>query len=248
MTDLQWLEPTCLDGYPLASADLLSARALLRRTDTKFVAAGGIIGELLHALRGRYAVLPAGDVLIATYRTLYYDTADLQCFHDHRRGRRVRHKVRVRHYDDRKVSFLEVKSRRNAATTEKARRQVPFTQEDLLEEGRGFIRGHSGIVKPFVATCRVDYRRIMLLARDVDERVTIDTGLTVHGGDQSIALPPWIIIEVKQGPGSRGSAMAQAARRLRLRPRSMSKYCLGIQVLFPEATRSRVSSQLRLDR
>src|SRR5262245_34239806 len=109
-----WTEPTdplaaAFDRFPEAPLELLADRELLRRIDSKYVLPASGLPELAAGLGDGYAVLRVPTGSVAAYRSLYFDTPDLRSFHDHRRGRRIRHKIRVRHYPDREVSFLEIK-------------------------------------------------------------------------------------------------------------------------------------------
>src|SRR5687767_5175086 len=117
---------SALSALPVATSELLAGRELLRRTDSKYTVQVSAIPALIEAVSRDYAVLSLPCGVIATYETLYLDSTDLRCFHDHRRGRRIRHKVRYRHYPDRQLSFLEVKSKRNEILTDKYRLAVPY--------------------------------------------------------------------------------------------------------------------------
>ena len=63
-----------------------------------------------------------------TVRSIYFDTAALSCYHDKRAGLRVRKKIRVRGYDERRESdrvFLEVK-RKSGMSVAKSRAPVRY--------------------------------------------------------------------------------------------------------------------------
>jgi len=84
----------------------LQKRSLQRRVDTKFLCAATALNDLVPALGGDYGLLLACGEPLARYRTLYFDSPDRRFYHQHRRGRRDRFKVRSRHYLDRTVSKL----------------------------------------------------------------------------------------------------------------------------------------------
>src|SRR5688572_15659524 len=113
-----------LIDFPLAEPALVRARDLQRRIDAKYILDVGKLPELVAAFAGSFAALGVGSGRIATYENLYFDTPDLRCFHDHRRGRRLRQKVRIRSYPERGVSFLEVKTKRSELLTDKRRRLI----------------------------------------------------------------------------------------------------------------------------
>jgi hypothetical protein len=233
--------------FSAASAELREGRELLRRVDTKFVCTRRVALDVIANLVGHYAALstPAGNV--ATYRSLYFDTGDLRCYHDHRRGRRLRHKVRIRHYPDRSLSYLEVKTKRNEAVTDKRRRQIGFDAEHLGDAERVFLAGIVDLpVHDLRPTMRIDFRRLSLVALHSPERVTIDDGLaaaTIEGarwdaGDR-------VVIEVKQSPFCVRTPVMGALIRHGLREQSMSKYTIATAIVRPELRRNRLLPELK---
>jgi hypothetical protein len=220
-----------------APVELLRGRELLRRTDTKFLLSEERLEALLARLRESYGVLATGPNTVGTYATEYLDTEELRCFEDHRRGRRLRQKVRVRSYPDRGLSFVEVKSRRSDVWTVKHRRERPLGGGPLCRDERAFVSEHCSFpaegLEPVV---RVHYRRALLLSRETRERVTIDADLSVIRGTQVEKLAGIAIVEVKQ-PSFRASTPAmRALRACRLRPIALSKYCAAV-VLTHEGIR-----------
>jgi hypothetical protein len=238
-----------LDDFPAANLALLDQRALLSRVDSKFVVPVEELEEILAGLDGAYACLRVERGPMAQYHSLYFDTPALQCFHDHRRGRRIRHKVRLRHYPDRSVSFLEVKTKRNEALTVKKRLAVPFGHDRLEDEELAFLRTHVGAIaddlRPQVA---INYRRLSLLGVETDERVTIDLGLCVDGGDGDLVaqtLGHLAVIEVKQWPYCVRTPIMRALRGSGHRLLSLSKYIVAMSLMRPELCRNRMQAALR---
>jgi hypothetical protein len=232
-----------------ASASLLAQRALLRRTDTKFVVPLHALPELICAMAPHYAVLSTGGGCGSPYRTLYLDTADRQCFHDHRRGRRLRHKIRIRHYDDRKLSFLEVKSRRSELVTDKHRIELSYGDGRLKHSDSDFIESRTGL-RGFALRPQlwIDYQRVTLLGLAFEERCTIDFSLTVASADrghQSSVFDDLVLLELKQPTSDPSSPMIRALRAARLRPRSLSKYVVAVTALFPQERANRLRIDLR---
>jgi VTC domain len=238
-----------LDTLVAAPQGLLAQRALLQRSDTKFVVPRALLPTLVVELAPHYALLPSAAGAGAPYRTLYLDTAERTCFHDHRRGRRVRHKVRIRHYDDRRVSFLEVKSRRSSRLTDKHRVEVPYDGERLRVAEGAFVERCTGLCALALRPqAWVDYRRVTLLGLHRDERCTIDLDLSVSTPDRhrhSAMLQQWALLEVKQPPGDDGSPLVAALRAARLRPVSLSKYTVAVTALFPHERANRLLPDLR---
>lgn len=234
-----------LDGFPRATPELLERRALLRRSDTKFL--GGIdhVREVLPRLTSYYALLGS-----AQYYTLYFDTVDFRCFHDHRRGRRLRHKVRIRHYEDRQLTYLEVKSRANNAVTNKNRIALPYQSSTLGEAERAFIEQHTGIAGASLEPVLwINYRRITLLSLSDNERFTIDMDLRVAPPDDRDGLIEDLagvaFFEIKQAPLRRDTPVVKQLRSVGLRERSISKYCAGVIYADPAARHNRLRPVVR---
>lgn len=214
---------------------LVAQRDLLRRADWKFLMPRASAVELLPALVNDYAVLAAGSGFIASYRTLYYDTPALDFFHAQRRGRRVRHKVRVRHYPDRLLSFLEIKQRRSELQSSKIRIQRRYDDDDLTAADQAIVDIHTGIGRPVEPQAWTRFRRVTLLGLHTDERVTIDTGLVVQMGTHRRSFAALAIVEVKQWPIHHHTIALSAIRAGGWRPGWMSKYCTAIAGTHPDA-------------
>jgi hypothetical protein len=222
----------------------LNGRELLRRVDTKFLTTTAQLSELAAGLDQHYAVLPVTNGF-ARYRSLYFDTPDLQCFHDHRRGRRIRHKVRVRHYVDRSLSFFEIKTKRNELITEKTRLDLPCGQETLGARERALAdqRGLAGA--GLAPVMWIEYRRLTMLGLATSERVTIDIDLALVAIDGArYSMGNLAIVEAKQWPFCMTTPIMRAASGMGLRERSMSKYVVGLATLQPDIRRNRLLPDL----
>lgn len=234
-----------LQAFAAASSDLLQSRALLKRTDTKFVVAQADLERVFPALSLDYAVLHTGTELSARYRTLYFDTPDMRCFHDHRRGRRQRFKVRVRHYLDREKTYLEIK-RRGQLGTDKVRQSREFLNESLTAADWQFIdEATGGRSKGLQPELRNSFRRIMLVGLNRPERVTLDVDLCFEKAGAEAHLPNSAIVEVKQARLKNRSPILQALRAVGARPQSASKYCLGNLLLDSSLRGTRLGESLR---
>lgn len=231
-TESQPSSPTDFAGLvralPPASPALVQQRALQRRFDAKYIVRPGDLAALLEPVTQHYVAQRAGDRVLAQYETLYFDTPDLRCFYEHQRGRRLRHKVRIRHYPDRQVSFLEVKSKRNSSLTTKHRQAIPFGNSALDADALAFVKSHCKLptaeLQPQLWT---NFRRVTLIGLTVPERITIDTQLEFVRGSATETVPGVALIEVKQFPIARHSPIVGRLRSLGYRPLSVSKYCTG---------------------
>ena len=234
-------------GYlPSAPPDLVARRELRCRADTKFVLPPAEAAALLPALAADYAVLAVGAGFVARYRTLYFDTAALDCFHAQRRGRRVRQKVRIRHYPDRAVTLLEVKQRLNELRTTKVSRGRAYADNELTAGDQAFVALHTGLGQDVLPQVWTEYRRVTLLGLRANERVTIDLDLAVGAGCRSRSVRAVAIVEVKQWPFSRATPVMAALRARGWRPSSVSKYCTAIALTRPDVRHNRLLPDLRL--
>jgi hypothetical protein len=238
-----------LEPFSLASPELLLQRKLLRRADSKFVLRVDGLADILKHLRRDYALVRAGTQRIATYRTLYFDTADLQCFHAHRRGRRPRHKVRIRHYPDRHVSYFEIKTKKSDLITQKVRIDVPHGDDTLPDRAVDLVRAHgsfvTGSLEPQLWT---NFRRLTLIGLETDERMTIDLELRVGRADALEELEGVAIAEVKQAAFGTHTPVMRVLRDAGLRPTSASKYCTAIALTRQGLALNRLLPALRVIR
>ncbi len=235
------------ERFAVATDAQRDARDLLRRVDTKFVCDRASALAILASLTPDYAALAVPGGNVATYRSLYFDTPELRCFHDHRCGRRLRHKVRIRHYPDRALSYLELKTKRNDVITDKRRLAIPFQHEALDAERVAFLRAHIALpVEALAPAMRVGFRRISLIGLRTAERVTLDLDLEatlVDGGRQ--AFGDLVVIEVKQAPFCVRTPVMRAIAAAGLRERSMSKYTIATALLRPELRQNRLLPDVR---
>jgi hypothetical protein len=235
-----------LERFEKASPQLLEQRSLLRRTDSKFLLTETQVAGMLAGIGEDYAVLYSAGEPIANYRTLYFDTDDLRCYHDHRRGRRLRHKIRVRHYVERQVSFLEVKTKRNELLTVKERVKRTYNDDKITGKDRHFVSSHCTVpADELVPQVWTNFRRITLLGIRSSERVTIDTNLTIQRGEMQQALRGLAIVELKQAPFCVRTPAMRALRSAGIRPTSASKYCIATAMSHQDLRLSRLRPMLK---
>ena len=210
--------------FSRAQPELLAARNLQRRADTKFILSEASLVELSTALAKEFTAVGPPDL----YQTLYFDTAGLNLFHAHRCGRRLRHKIRIRNHPERGRTFLEIKTRKNEFLTIKTRQNHPFNAPVLADKDIEFIRAHTGLVSEVLPQVWTRYRRLTLLSLRTQERLTIDMELCVGRGETSQSFKQMAIVEVKQAAYSRHTPVMEALRNIGYRPAWASKYCMAI--------------------
>ncbi len=228
------LVPGVLRNFELAPAELIEARALQRRVDRKYLLAANGLEALIVRLCPDFCLLRAGQQVWARYESVYFDTLDRALFHAHRRGLRPRCKVRVRHHLDRELTFLEIKRKERSGRTVKDRLALPFGQVALGPRELTFIEAHA----PLDSDCllprlSISFRRLTLLGRDINERVTIDRDFMVKAGTHSEQLDRIVIAEVKQPRFVNHVGAVAALRSINAFEEALSKYCLGTILVAP---------------
>jgi hypothetical protein len=244
------LEARALGGFEPVSAELLANRDLLQRTDTKYLLPRRSLPELLGYLDRDYRILYAGEQPSALYLTHYLDTPSYDLFHDHRRGKRRRFKVRLRHYPDRGLSYLEVKGKSASGGTQKWRRPRAHLCDELSPDDLQFVSGHVALDgAPLVPSLVNRFRRITLVGVELPERITLDMDLRFENEASSRALGGVLVVEVKQSRFFRRSPVVRALARCRALAGSTSKYCVGTMLLHPEIRHNRLRPTLtRIER
>lgn len=237
-----------IEGLRLADAtsELLQARALQRRVETKFIMPLAGLDAVIGAVRADCALVRARGEAVARYDSQYFDTEDFLFAREHHRGRRSRYKVRVRHHVSRQRSFLEIKEKTNANVTSKSRERLPFQHEALGDEERAFIDAHNPVASSsLVPSIRTGHGRITLVGVHTMERVTFDVGLRFQVHGRHDGFPGLVIGEIKQDRYKPRSPLMLAFRQAALRPTGFSKYCMAALLMLPALTMNRYYPTLR---
>jgi len=202
---------------------------LMDRTDVKFALSVDKLSSILQALTGYYRVLTISGNKVFSYRTEYYDTAELEMFQDHHNGKLNRFKIRQREYIESKLSFLEVKFKSNKGRVVKERIERPLDDQHAFT---GFITEHTpynpGNLGPTIIN---QFNRFTLVDNLLRERVTVDFNLSFSHKIRRAQLNELVIIEVKQNRKDKSSLVFDVLKHNDLRPAPLSKYCLGVSLL-----------------
>ena len=224
------------EPFGVAGLDLLEDRALTVRSDWKFVLPQAALPKLLRALSETHLVLMAGQARWARYSSQYYDTPDLVCFHDHRRGKPRRFKVRHRDYLDRHLTMLEIKDRDPRGDTHKRRLPQSWRQRSVDVQGVTFLSEDGHVpVQALIPTLANRFWRMTLLGEKVQERLTVDLGIGFGLNGRQTDLQGVCVLEVKSAEPRHLTPTLALLSRAGMRPRGMSKYCIGTCLLMPDA-------------
>ena len=215
------------------SLDEMSAVKLMNRIDTKYVADDLTVAKLFSLIKDEYYVQEIDGKRIASYDSVYYDTVDNHMYIIHQDKKLKRDKLRVRNYVDTGNYFCEVKHKNNHGRTKKKRIEVDKDVfSDLKSEPavREFVANQlpdydfDGFVKKLSTT----FERITIVNKGKTERITIDFNVRFHnfenGNDECIA--PLVIMELKRD-GQCDSFFQKTLFEMRIKPLSISKYCIG---------------------
>ncbi|MGZ5389526.1 MAG: polyphosphate polymerase domain-containing protein [Aeromicrobium sp.] len=222
---------------PIGLDELMRQAGLQTRVDRKYLVPPEVLAKVVAELGGGLRVLEIDRSRQFGYQSVYFDTADYRCFHDHLQGRRRRFKVRTRCYLDTGECQLEVKMKGGRSETVKSR--LPYHPDDafsLTSEGRRFVmdlinEAQTGQqLRPVLMS---QYKRTTLIDVQAQTRMTCDVQLEwVSARSETGDLVKEILVETKtKGPAGEADRLF---RSYGYRPISISKYCLGVALLNPE--------------
>ena len=215
-----------LTGFNTYQPDEVNEVGLMKRIERKYIFHSRHLVELLAELKMNYTRLNIDNVLIPGYSTLYFDTDDFQMYHHHHNGKLDRYKIRHRVYLDSGTGFLEIKHKNNRNIIKKTR--INISGNDMLENHEEFISSKSPFtfsqLKPAISSY---YNRITFANIENRERITFDCNIEFRYGNRKLDFKNLVICEVKKNPGNRESEFERFLMKRRIKPFSISKYCLG---------------------
>jgi len=239
----EWLDISLFSSFSTATEEQILARSLQNRVDSKFICKVDLLEDIVSQWSEGYAVIRVQGKAKTLYESQYFDTSSHDNLADHMRGRRPRRKVRLRTYQDRNLTYLEVKEKKSNDTTNKSRVLLTpsgenpsksFVREALSEHGFGELQ----------PSMKISFTRTTLIGIDYDERITIDTNLVFEDGKHLVSLPNLVIFELKQPKFASTtptmSTLNKCTERLQV-----SKYITGAQLLWPEGRWHRKKPILR---
>ena len=219
-----------LDATTLSGMDAVS---LLNRMDTKFLLSESQLAALLTELAREYLVLDVAGRRLHQYRTLYFDTPRFALYRHHHAGQAARYKVRSRAYLDSGLAFFEIKAKNERGRTIKHRLSTADLLTELTPEAQLLLAEHAPpdewLVEPKL---RNDFLRITLVGKQCAERVTLDLGIQYECDGRTAILPGATIAELKQSGVDHDSPFMQRMLEAGRYPTSVSKYCVGVALLF----------------
>lgn len=236
----------CLARFAPITLEQMSGIRLMNRIDTKFLVNVNQLPLLLEMAKEDYFVQEIGDLRKAYYRTLYYDTPTAEMYVVHHNQKLNRQKIRIREYVDSNLIFFEVKRKNNKGRTSKKR--ITVTDENVLknQEAIEFLNEKSNYKMDEVDfRLRNNFYRITLVNKEKSERLTIDFDINFKNCVTGIEnnIPHLCIVEVKQD-GNAFSHFKEYLAKLRIKKRSVSKYCLGMVLTDPALKQNRFKEKV----
>lgn len=221
---------------------------LLNRVDTKYVLSRSQFIDVLDQLAPHYRILEIGGLRTARYKSLYFDTNELDHYMHHHNGHPNRYKVRIRRYIDSDLCFLEIKHK-NKGRTDKKRIKIPDFELDLSDSSIEFISQILPETKELKPSLWNSFNRITLVNQELKERVTFDIGLhfkeDIHS-ENDLGYDDIVIAEIKQERENRKSPIMKVLRAHQIRKAKVSKYCIGMGLTNPDIKKNRFKQKFLL--
>jgi hypothetical protein len=244
------LAAAVLDLPTVDLEQVLAAASLQVRMDRKYLLTPEQFTTLAYSIRGRFHALEIDERREFGYESVYFDTADLALFCNHRQGRRRRFKVRTRSYLDSGQCMFEIKLKGRRGQTIKHR--LPYCYADrasMTAAATAFLdstlSGECLPLPPLAPVLTTSYRRSTLVDLTAGDRLTCDVDLVCADEADLVCGGDHVLVESKSTGA--GSAVDRALAALGVRPVSISKYCVAVALLHPEIPANRWNRTLRQD-
>lgn len=223
-----------LQSFEPISLDEMDRVKLMNRVDTKFAFDKNTLIQILPILNENYFSLDIAGNRAMSYESLYFDDEHYTLFHDHHNRRTNRYKFRIRNYVESKLFFFEIKHKIKGRT-DKHRVLTENFHANLTDQERQLIAKNSHKAYQLKPTLSNAFKRITLVSKTENERLTLDFDLIFNNELKKVELSSLVIAELKQSKLNRNSAFYLLMKSLHLRPYRLSKYCLGaIELLGKE--------------
>ena len=218
-----------LNDFQRLSLDELDKVRLLDRQDTKFVFHQNQLPLILEKIQPFYRILEIENSSVFRYDNIYFDTDDFLFYNQHHNENRKRFKVRLRKYSSKSNPFFEIKIKNNKNRTVKKRLLVDEMSKHLGEEEKNLVSETINLpLSQLASMLNIQFYRITLADKGFNERLTIDTNLSVLNGTDSKMFDQLVISEIKQKKYNPKSDFIQILRKLKIPEMRFSKYCMGM--------------------
>ncbi len=234
-----------LSHYQPISLEEMDAVKLLNRIDSKYVMSKATFERLLPQLTQHYQALEIEGKRSANYNSLYFDSKDFKFYLDHHNGRVNRHKVRIRKYVDSNLCFFEIKHKIKGRTDKKRILIDDFTFP-FDEKMASFMKNIIPNVPLLSDLIYNSFERVTLVNNERKERLTFDIGLNFNWKGEDFGFDKIVIAEVKQEVNDRHTPGRLLFKKNQIREAKVSKYCIGMGMLYNELKTNRFKSKYLL--
>lgn len=219
--------------------------SLQDRVEKKYLLHFSHLEKLMEQLSSDYFILQIKDKTLLPYHTVYYDTDDFSMYHAHHNRKLNRYKIRIRTYLTTGEKYLEIKFRSNKGRSEKTRiisENITQLKDGLPED---FVQKHT-IYKSREMSPKLEtsFYRTTLFHKINHERVTIDREIAFRKGGYVNLLPGLVVLETKTLRHENSSLLISLLKETKILQMRMSKYCTGINLLYPHIKSNRFKEKL----
>lgn len=217
---------------------------LMDRFDDKAFFHRSKLPGLIENLRDISKVLCIDGRKTFEYESVYLDTAEMDLYFRHHNKRKNRYKMRYRRYLDSNLNFFEIKHKNLKGLMSKTRVKVDSSNKHSLGE---YVESNTPyLMNDLQESLKVKYYRSTFMNREQSESLTIDQQLSFQTlEDNEVAYSNLVIVELKQKQFNSNSDFRNVLRKSKIRMSSISKYCLGVSVLYPELKSNTFRKQQR---
>ena len=227
-------KPIVIDSFEPILLSELGHTNLLNRVDSKYVFKQDQLPNFLGWLSGNYRVLEVNNHRSISYNSVYFDTPNFTLYHEHHCGKKNRLKIRFRNYVENDLTFFEIKFKTNRGRTLKSRMSYPGIENAIQGQAKHFLESQTNLLATNLrAVLSVHYKRITLVHRKLNERITFDTDIRFENEFGSLMVPHLTLAEVKQERSER-SLFTSLMKSNDIHEGFISKYCFGLAGLVPK--------------
>ena len=232
------------------SLDEMQTVKLMNRVDSKYLLNKEQVALLMQHAEPDFLAQTIEGQQLAPYKTLYFDTKDVAMYTMHHNRKLNRQKLRTRCYRSSQTTFCEIKNKLNTGRTKKLRVPIRPDQYNRIFEDPAVVDFiHQNLrfdIDTLLPHVENEFTRITLVNKEKTERITIDGDIRFinHHTGLNADISELVIIEVKQD-GHQASPFKKLLHELNIKPKRISKYCLGTLLTNPQAKHNRFKAKIR---
>ena len=243
------LAPILQRMTPISLEEIQTVK-LMNRIDSKYLLNKEQLELLMPHAEHDFLVQTINGQQLAPYKTLYFDTENVAMYTMHHNRKLNRQKLRTRCYRSSQTTSCEIKNKLNTGRTKKLRVPIRPDQYNRIFEDAAvvdFIRQNLRFdLDSLLPHVENEFTRITLVNKERTERITIDGDIRFvnHHTGLKADISELVIIEVKQD-GHQASPFKKLLHELNIKPKRISKYCLGTLLTNPDVKRNRFKAKIR---